>query len=369
MMNNNPETLEYLFQRKIIALEKSSLFDMPVEPKSIEFDYDKVEGMLLGLAIGDSLGNTSESMVPSERKDVYGEIRDYLPNDYAEIEPVGVPSDDTQMAFWTLENLLNQNGFVPENLARVFSANQIFGMGNTVYRFVENMRSGVPWYECGPQSNASGNGALMRIAPILVPYLKRGGAGLWADTALCAMMTHNDRTSTASCLAFVLMLWELLDKKEDPATTWWVNRFTEISGPLEGEVKLRPRGGANLHDFEGSLTEYCTEYVTKAVDEKKDYESVIDSWYSGAYLLETVPAALLILSNFSHDPEEAIVRAVNDTRDNDTIAAIVGAAVGALHGKSALPDRWVNNLTGRTKASDDGKIFELIEKYRRKFWR
>ena len=37
--------------------------------------------------------------------------------------------------------------------------------------------------------------------------------------------------------------------------------------------------------------------------------------------------------------EEAIVRAVNDTRDNDTIAAIVGAAVGALHGKSALPDR------------------------------
>ena len=67
--------------------------------------------------------------------------------------------------------------------------------------------------------------------------------------------------------------------------------------------------------------------------------------------------------------EEAIVRAVNDTRDNDTIAAIVGAAVGALHGKSALPDRWVNNLTGRTKASDDGKIFELLEKSRRKFWR
>jgi len=39
---------------------------------------------------------------------------------------------------------------------------------------------------------------------------------------------------------------------------------------------------------------------------------------------------------------------VNDTRDNDTVAAIVGAAVGALHGKSALPARWIRNLLGRT---------------------
>jgi len=366
-MQSNIETLEWLFARGIIALEKSSLFDTPVESKSIEFDFDRVEGMLLGLAIGDSLGNTSESMIPSERKGLYGETRDYWPNHHAELEPLGVPSDDTQMAFWTLEHLLEQNGLVPDNLAGIFSSNQIFGMGNTVRRFVREMRSGVPWYECGPKSDASGNGALMRIAPILVPHLKWGGTGLWADTALCAMMTHNDRTSTASCLAFVLMLWELLDKNEDPDNTWWVNRFTEISGPLEGEVKLRPRGGVNTHDFEGSLTEYCTQYVAKAIDEKANYETVIDSWYSGAYLLETVPAALFILSNFAHDPEEAIVRAVNDTRDNDTIAAIVGAAVGALHGKSALPDRWVDNLTGRTKASDDGKIFEIIEKSRTEF--
>lgn len=39
---------------------------------------------------------------------------------------------------------------------------------------------------------------------------------------------------------------------------------------------------------------------------------------------------------------------MNDTRDNDTVAAIVGAAVGALHGKSALPARWIRNLLGRT---------------------
>ena len=37
------------------------------------------------------------------------------------------------------------------------------------------------------------------------------------------------------------------------------------------------------------------------------------------------------------------------------------AAVGALHGREALPERWIEGLTGRTKADDDGRVFELLE--------
>ena len=55
------------------------------------------------------------------------------------------------------------------------------------------------------------------------------------------------------------------------------------------------------------------------------------------------------------------IRAVNDTKDNDTVAAIVGAAVGALHGKAALPGRWIENLSGRTTDCDDGRMFELLK--------
>jgi ADP-ribosylglycohydrolase len=91
-------------------------------------------------------------------------------------------------------------------------------------------------------------------------------------------------------------------------------------------------------------------------------------WYSGAYLLETVPSVLYILMRHGNNPEEAIVRAVNDTKDNDTVAAIVGAAVGALHGKEALPKRWVDNLSGRTSLHDDGRIFELLRLARETFW-
>jgi ADP-ribosylglycohydrolase len=90
-------------------------------------------------------------------------------------------------------------------------------------------------------------------------------------------------------------------------------------------------------------------------------------WYSGAYLLETVPCVLYLLSLYANDPEQAIVRAVNDTKDNDTIAAITGAALGALHGIDAFPKRWRNGLSGRTTTSDDGRIWELLstEEY---FW-
>ena len=63
-----------------------------------------------------------------------------------------------------------------------------------------------------------------------------------------------------------------------------------------------------------------------------------------------------ILEHCGNDPEEAIVRTVNDTRDNDTIASIVDAAVGAQHGLDALPGRWRDELLGRV-AEDDGGLF------------
>jgi hypothetical protein len=53
---------------------------------------DRVRGMLLGLAIGDALGNTSESMLPLQRKLKYGEMRDYLPNRHSDNRRVGLPS-------------------------------------------------------------------------------------------------------------------------------------------------------------------------------------------------------------------------------------------------------------------------------------
>ncbi len=77
-----------------------------------------------------------------------------------------------------------------------------------------------------------------------------------------------------------------------------------------------------------------------------------------------MPTVFYILMRRGHDPEEPIVWAVNDTKDDDTAAAIFEATVRALNGRSGLPNRWIENLQGRTPKSEDGRLFELFETVR-----
>jgi ADP-ribosyl-[dinitrogen reductase] hydrolase len=327
----------------------------PPEPHS-GVDFDRLEGMLLGLAIGDALGNTSESMNPGERNAAYGEIRNYLPNRYAGRSSVGLPSDDTQLAFWTLEHLLEHGRVVPERLGEIFSSRQIFGIGRTVSAFVEASRDGRQWYLASQRS--AGNGALMRIAPVVVPHVANASPALWEDAVLAGALTHNHASSIAACVALVGILWDLLTIRKPPTPEWWLDNYCARARDIEGNAQLKPRTSSLV--FAGPIWRLVDTQVREAVRQDLTVRIACDRWYSGAYLLETVPSALIILARHGHDPEEAIVRAVNDTRDNDTVAAIVGAAVGALHGRGRLPQRWISGLAGRTAANDDGRIFELV---------
>jgi ADP-ribosylglycohydrolase len=358
--------LSQLLEDGSIDIRSSALFDSPPSPLPADTSISRVEGMLLGLAIGDALGATSEGLVPEIRREVHGEIIDYLPNRTTQ-EKKGYPTDDTQLAFWTLEQMLEDDGFDPDRLAAKFCSGQIYGIGATVMEFVEAHRGGrLPWWRCGPRS--AGNGALMRIAPMLVPHLRRPSPDLWVDTALSAAITHNDSASIASCVAFVSMLWELIGMEKAPEPRWWVDAYVRVAKELEHREDYRQRD-TSLGDYRGSLWRFVEEKVPDAFERDLSTLEACESWYSGAYLLETVPCVLYLLMRFGDDPGTAIVRAVNDTRDNDTIAAIVGAAVGALHGRKALPDRWIENLTGRvTYVGEDNRVFELIELAREQWW-
>ncbi len=362
----NQTLLRDLLEQNAVRIRGAALPGTELLPKSATFDFARVEGMLLGLAIGDALGAPYESMTPSERKARNGEIRDYGKNRYVN-DGRGYPTDDTQLAFWTLEQLLKDKALIPDNAAwRFANSGPIFGLGRSVREFLVNYKKrGQRWQIAGPES--AGNGALMRIAPVLLPHLRTGGSALWSDTVLAAMITHNDYASNSACVAFVGMLWELLDMSTPPDPEWWITRYVGLARGCEGETTYIPRGG-RFTDYSGPVWRFAEERIAWAQSEKVATVEACDAWYSGAYLLETVPSALLILTRYAHDPEEAIVRAVNDTRDNDTIAAIVGACVGARHDRAALPARWVNNLSGWTRADDDGHVFELIQCAREVFW-
>lgn len=364
-MSANRQILESFFATQQIDLRRGSIFDTPPVPLPADVRWDRVEGMMLGLAIGDALGNPSEGLLPRAREAFHGEIRDYVRTRSGDV-PQGFPSDDTQLAFWTLEQMIADREFKPEQVAARFCRDQIFGIGQTVQRFLRNYKSGAkPWSQCGPRS--AGNGALMRIAPMLIPHLRSGTPDLWVDTALSAMITHNDSGSIASCVAFINMFWLLLQRNTVPEPRWWLDTYVEVAKDLEVNDTYQPRGGA-FQDYRGPIWRFVAEKVGEAYQKHLSAVEACSLWYSGAFLLETVPSVLFILMRHGDDPEEAIVRAVNDTVDNDTIAAIVGAAVGALHGKDNLPARWRQNLSGRTTDSDDGKICAVLESARKVWW-
>lgn len=321
---------------------------------------DRVAGMLYGLAIGDALGNTTEGMSPAKRQGLHGEVRDYLPNSAAQGRAVGLPTDDTQLAFWTIESLLEHDRLDVDALARKFGASRVHGIGRTMEQFLSQHGKGMPWPEAAPRS--AGNGALMRIAPILLPHLRSSGDGFTADAVLCAALTHNDPASIASSYAFARMLIDLMEMKTAPTAGWWSETFVKYARPIEGKAtSYKPRTGRFQGSYAGPLWRFVEERLGAGAESYPDLLAGEADWSSGSFLLETVPCVLLALMRHAHDPEEAIVRAVNDTIDNDTIASIVGAAVGALHGGEALPRRWKAGLSGRIRSSDNGSVQKLID--------
>jgi ADP-ribosylglycohydrolase len=345
---------------------KSALLQGPAEPVTGPVADDRTRGMLLGLAIGDALGNTSEGLRAAEREAAFGEVRDYCPNRRAEGRRVGLPSDDSQLAFWTLESMLECGGLDAEDLSARFASRQIFGIGQSVRQFLQNREQGVtPWYRCGAES--AGNGALMRIAPVVLLHPQRTSAAAWLDTALASIVTHRDACSVASCVAFVELLAGLLRRAAPPEPDWYITTFLQTVRRVCTEQAYRPRGG-QFTDREGPFPDYLEHVLETAARRGWSAREACEAWHSGAYLLETVPSVLWILANHAHDPEEAIVRAVSDTVDSDTIGAIVGSVVGALHGAAALPVRWKAGLLGRTEAADDGQVFRLVEAAIRKEW-
>lgn len=145
-----------------------------------------------------------------------------------------------------------------------------------------------------------------------------------------------------------------------PEPSWWLETYVEAARDLEMGQAYHPRA-ASVGAYEGPLWRFVEERVGEAYRRGLSVLEAGNGWYSGAYLLETMPTVIYILMRHGDDPEEAIVRAVNDTKDNDTIAAIVGAAVGALYGQDRIPARWIADLAGRTTDRDDGRVFELLQ--------
>ena len=330
----------------------------------------RVRAMLLGVAIGDALGNTSESMTPRERHARHGEIRGYLPNPHAEGRAVGLPSDDTQLTIWSLDSMLACGRLDLDHLARAFDEHRIFGIGQAMKSWFRARAGAKSAFEA--RQHSAGNGALMRVVGLLAPhvwtsgehgdpYANRGGPRSWLwEVILGSALTHDHPTSTGACVAFARLLDHLLHAKATPSAVELVELFVETMRPIEGDVELVSRVPGET--FRGAAAKIVADLVLPALD--KPPQEAGAQWYSGAFLLETLPTTLHLIARYRDDPQECILRAVNDTWDNDTIASLCGAAMGARHGLDAFRPEWLESLPGRTTDRDAGRVSRVYAKLR-----
>ncbi len=349
---SNTEILRALFDEGLVnAVEWEELYSRP-EPKVSRVEAaDKVINMLLGVAIGDSLGYPVERLSPEERLKKYGLITSY-------VNGRALPSDDTQLTFDTVKVILEHGRVVPWELARIFASHRISGMGRTVKEFLRNYRErGLPWYRTGVKRPS--NGALMRISPVIIPNLKTKENYL-VDAVLDTLITHNEPLAIASSVAFADMLWNVINSNGRIDAKRIIERFVLVISKLTGDKKYKTRERAKVR-YEGPASEFIRDQVYYALDRGLSVQELSKTIGSGGYLLETVPNALFIFVRYLNDPQRGIIEAVNFTKDSDTIASIVASAFGALYGRQAFREEWVRQLPGKLlKHGQDGEVFQLL---------
>jgi len=213
----------------------------------------------------------------------------------------------------------------------------------------------------------AGNGALTRIPAVTLPHIAQQSPAFWTDVILATAVTHNDAAAIGASLAFAVIFLELLSMNTSPDPQWRVEKYVAIASQIETSSNaLRPREvqlKRNGQDLSGNLFETMFPHILMRpflMPARSGIRAPPTFWrrsYRPAHPRK----------GYIDEPSEAIVRAVNDTKDNDSIASIVAAAVGARHGIDIFPQEWKSGLLGRTGADDDGPHFCIIDESIQRF--
>lgn len=192
-----------------------------------------------------------------------------------------------------------------------------------------NLELGKPLDRLG--GTTAGCAALRRIAPLLIPHCRRPDPSLWREVALATMLTHNDNAALVSSLGYAALLWDLLAKDQMPDPRWFLGRFSTAVTGLETGKKYDPQA-RRFRGTPRTLCEFLDQVIPDARAQKLTVSQVGKGWGTGPYLFELVPTLLYILECHGQDPQEALRQATTNTLDPASLGAVVGAAVGALHG-------------------------------------
>jgi ADP-ribosyl-[dinitrogen reductase] hydrolase len=287
---------------------------------------DRFRGTLLGLAVGEALGEPADFLTAEQIEERFGLITEMIGGGCHDVAP-GETTDATQMMLCLAQSLADVGGFDPEDIMRRYDgwfASHPRDVSLTVRTVLLSYRSGTQWDLASRRafeilgSPAAGNGSLMRCAPIGLRYaLDAQARGAFSQRE--STLTHFERLAGWACVAFNDL----------------------IAAALAGELHERlPLIAATLDDEDKRVSAALREAVEAEPEEVQ----------SSAYVLDTLRTALWsVLRTASF--EEAVVLAVNLGNDADTVGAVTGALAGAVHGEAGIPSRWLDVLLVRDEAT------------------
>jgi len=220
-------------------------------------------------------------------------------------------------------------------------------MGSATGAACRRLDVGNPWYEAG--SDSAGNGAAMRVSPVALLHpvdmdeLRTGAAAT-------AVITHNQATAAASAIVAAYTVAHLLHVQSGKFNADELLAGIEriMDGVDDPPMEERRDPGSHV-----TLMERVRDVFAMR---DRPIERIFTLTHNGAFVTESLPAALASFLTSPEDPEQVIVTAVNGGYDADTVGAMAGMFAGAYHGVSAFPDRWTGTIefpTGLAGVADE----------------
>lgn len=278
-------------------------------------------GLLLGTAVGDSLGLPREGLGPRRAGRMYaGALAQRLLGRW------GMLSDDTEHACMTAQALLAERSD-PARFARALAwklrwwlAAMPPAIGFGTLRAV--LRLWVGFTPARSGVNSAGNGAVMR-APII---------GAWFDdperilpfVAASTAITHRDARAHDGALAVAIAAHHAVRDREIDA----------------GAVLDHVRAHIADRELLDALERVETALVKKRAPSELAAELGLTRGVTG-YVNHTVPVCLHAWLRSPHDFSRAVTDVIALGGDSDTTGAIVGALAGASAGEGAIPAEWL----------------------------
>jgi ADP-ribosyl-[dinitrogen reductase] hydrolase len=292
-------------------------------------NIDKYRGCLIGQAVGDALGFTSENLSRDRIRQKFGRITDY------HVRPRGAfYTDDTQLAIILAETLVEAGEFSLELFRRKLARWYIV-IPRLSGRSTKNaaLKCLLGFSQTG--YDVPGSSGAMRIAPLGLLYAA-DHAKLREATISCCQVTHTNKSAIAGALVTAFSVAYAL---------------TAQAFDLEQYLQLIAQEAASFDEVLASRIRSLPELLTVSEDDAVA-ELLKHSIITGSPIGDIMAVAIFAFIKYTDNFEQSIQFCVNAGWDTDTMAAINGAMAGAWNGLAGIPQRYVDHLENGYKGRD-----------------